>query len=205
MRSKESGAPTRTQRARHQDLITAAIQVITRDGYRAASVDRIAREAGTSKGTALYHFSSKEELYQAVVSALFETGAAYMAERLLAADTATDKLRTYIETNLRFITLHPAHVGATQQILMNSDTVHAVQLDDAIAPLRRLLQSGQENGEFGEFDPEVTALSIRAIVDGAASYFLAHPELDHEHYIREAAALFLRAVQPAPLTSKDAS
>ncbi|MEU1393609.1 MULTISPECIES: TetR/AcrR family transcriptional regulator [unclassified Nonomuraea] len=198
MQSREPGAHTRTRRARREDLIAAAIRVISQDGYRAASLERMAREAGTSKGTALYHFSSKEELYQVVVTTLYETGAAFMAERLRAAGTSTEKLRTYLEASLRFITLNPAHVGATQRILENSDAVQAVPLDDAAAPLRRLLESGQDSGEFAAFDPEITALSIRAVIDTAAFYFLAHPELDLEHYIGETVALFLRSVQPAP-------
>ncbi|MFF4413139.1 TetR/AcrR family transcriptional regulator [Streptosporangium sp. NPDC001559] len=198
MRSKESGSPSRTRRARREDLIAAAVRVISQDGYPAASLERIAREAGTSKGTALYHFASKEELYQAVVTTLFEDGAAFMAERLRAAETPTEKLRTYIETNLRFITLNPAHVGATQRIIENSDAVQVVQLEDAAAPLRRLLESGQASGEFVAFDAEITALSVRAVIDGAAFYFLAHPELDLDRYISEIVALFLRSVRPVP-------
>ncbi|WP_433444916.1 TetR/AcrR family transcriptional regulator [Nonomuraea sp. CA-141351] len=200
MRSKESEAISRTRRARREDLIAAAIRVISRDGYRAASLDRIAQEAGTSKGTALYHFSSKEELYGAVVTRLYEAGAAFMAERLRTASTPTEKLRAYLDSNLRFITLNPAHVGATQRILENSDAIQTIQLDDAAAPLRRLLESGQDSGEFGVFDPEVTALSIRSVIDVAAFYFLRHPELDLDHYIGEAVALFLRSVRPAPAT-----
>ncbi|MFI7534103.1 TetR/AcrR family transcriptional regulator [Streptosporangium sp. NPDC049376] len=198
MRSKESGSPSRTRRARREDLIAAAVRVISQDGYPAASLERIAREAGTSKGTALYHFASKEELYQAVVTTLFEDGAAFMAERLRAAKTPTEKLRTYIETNLRFITLNPAHVGATQRIIENSGAVQVVQVEDAAAPLRRLLESGQASGEFTVFDAEVTALSIRTVIDGAAFYFLARPELDLDHHISEIVALFLRSVRPVP-------
>ncbi|MER7212605.1 TetR/AcrR family transcriptional regulator [Streptosporangium sp. NPDC000239] len=198
MRSKESGSPSRTRRARREDLIAAAVRVISQDGYPAASLERIAREAGTSKGTALYHFASKEELYQAVVTTLFEDGAAFMAERLRAAKTPTEKLRTYIETNLRFITLNPAHAGATQRIIENSGAVQVVQVEDAAAPLRRLLESGQASGEFTVFDAEVTALSIRTVIDGAAFYFLARPELDLDHYISEIVALFLRSVRPVP-------
>ncbi|NUW46226.1 TetR/AcrR family transcriptional regulator [Nonomuraea rhodomycinica] len=205
MRSRESAALSRTRRARREDLIAAAIQVISQDGYGAASLERIAREAGTSKGNALYHFSSKEELYQAVATTLFETGAAYMAERLRAAGTPAERLRTYLESNLRFITLNAAHVGATQRILQNSTTVQVIEVEDAAAPLRRLLQSGQDSGEFGAFDPEITALSIRAAIDMAAFLFLRHPDLDVEHYISETVALFLRAVQPAPAPSASAS
>ena len=65
-----------------------------------------------------------------------------------------------------------------------------------MTPLRHLLASGQQHGEFGRFDPEVMALAIRAIVDAASFYFTAHPDLDIEHYIAQAVQLFEKATAP---------
>jgi AcrR family transcriptional regulator len=59
-----------------------AIRVIVRDGLAAASVERIAGEAGTSKGTALYHFGDKEAILAAVVAELYTKGRAAMTERV---------------------------------------------------------------------------------------------------------------------------
>jgi AcrR family transcriptional regulator len=39
---------TRTQRARRDDVVAAAIAVLDREGYSAASIERIAKEAATS-------------------------------------------------------------------------------------------------------------------------------------------------------------
>jgi AcrR family transcriptional regulator len=58
----------RTSAARAQgrearaELLTAALQVFARRGYREAGVDEIAAEAGYSKGALYWHFSGKEEL-----------------------------------------------------------------------------------------------------------------------------------------------
>jgi hypothetical protein len=60
----------------------------------------------------------------------------------------------------------------------------------AVSPLRQLLASGQQAGEFGSFDPDVMALAIRAIVDVASFYFTAHPDLDLDHYIDQVVQLF---------------
>src|SRR5215470_6669436 len=99
----ESETLTRTQRARREDIVAAAIGVIHRDGYAAASIERIAKEAATSKSTVLYHFKTKEAINAAVVRLLFDNGAAYMTERILAEESRRERLRAYLSSNLRFI------------------------------------------------------------------------------------------------------
>jgi AcrR family transcriptional regulator len=63
----------RTRVARQQgrqardELLTAALRVFARRGYRDAGVDEIASEAGYSKGALYWHFSGKEELLLALI------------------------------------------------------------------------------------------------------------------------------------------
>lgn len=63
----------RTRAARAQgreardDLLTAALRVFARRGYREAGVDEIIAEAGYSKGGLYWHFSGKEELLMALL------------------------------------------------------------------------------------------------------------------------------------------
>jgi AcrR family transcriptional regulator len=63
----------RTRKARAQgregrdELLTAALRVFARHGYREASMDAIAAEAGYSKGALYWHFSGKEELLVALL------------------------------------------------------------------------------------------------------------------------------------------
>jgi AcrR family transcriptional regulator len=62
---------TRAARAQgreaREELLTAALQVFARRGYREASVDEIAAEAGYSKGALYWHFSGKAELLTALL------------------------------------------------------------------------------------------------------------------------------------------
>ena len=190
----DEAALTRTQRARRDDIVAAAIAVIDRDGYAAASIERIAKDASTSKGTVLYHFKTKDAIDAAVVRLLFDNGTSYMTARVMAVESWADRLRAYLASNLRFIAENRAHVNAVHRILENAPP--GVGVDDSVAPLTRLLTLGQAAGEFGSFDPEVMALAIRAIVDAASFHFTAHPELDVEHYINEAVQLFGKATTP---------
>jgi len=190
----EPKALTRTQRARREDIIAAAIAVIDREGYAAASIERIATQAATSKSTVLYHFKSKEAINVAVVRLLFDNGAAYMTERILAEESRRERLRAYLSSNLRFIVENTAHVNAVHRIA--EATGYQVDGEGALPPLRQLLAAGQEAGEFGAFDPEVMALAIRAIVDAASFHFTAHTDLDTDHYIEQAVQIFLKATAP---------
>lgn len=186
---------TRTRQARRDDLVAATIRLIFRDGIQGASLEKIAAAAGTSKGTALYHFANKDELYDTVANSLFEAGRDYMSERITAAaDTPTSKIEAYFESNLRFIVDNVEHVVATQRIVRHSG---AVELEGVIPPLRSMLEAGQHDGSFGEFDVDYMAHAIRHLIDGAAYYLPDRPGgpgMDGERFISEGVGLLLRAI-----------
>jgi AcrR family transcriptional regulator len=184
---------TRTQRARREDIVAAAIALLDREGVPETSVERIAQEARTSKSTVLYHFKTKEAVYRAVVEALFRQGGQYMTDRILAQPTHRGKLREYLASNLRFIADHREHVSAVHRI---QEAFPGEKGPDTAAPLLPLFTSGQKAGEFGPFDPGVMALVLRAVVDGASFYLGAHPELDVDLAIREVVQIFDRATAP---------
>ncbi|MEU5095129.1 TetR/AcrR family transcriptional regulator [Streptomyces sp. NPDC020996] len=62
----------RAQRATSEELVTAAIRVIGREGVAAATTRKIAEEAGVPQGTVHYWFTDKNELLQDVVLAIVE-------------------------------------------------------------------------------------------------------------------------------------
>ena len=58
---------TRRKDARPQELLAAALTAFVERGYAATRLDDVATLAGVSKGTLYLYFSSKEELFRAVV------------------------------------------------------------------------------------------------------------------------------------------
>lgn len=202
MQSKNDAATsqlTRTQQARRHDILLAAIAVVNNGGYAAASVEKIAKQAGTTKSTVLYHFKSKEAINTALVAMVFEEGATYMTPYILGAKNSREKLQNYLTANLRFIAEHSAHVAAVQQIAQNIDkkefdaSSDLIENDAPVMWLKNMLEEGQKKGEFGRFDPRVIAISLRLIIDSAPSYILTHPSVDVEHYITELVQLFDKA------------
>lgn len=71
--------------ARRQQVLDAALDVFSRDGYGNAAVDDIARASATSKGGVYFHFPSKQALFLALLD---EAGALLLRriEQAMAAE-----------------------------------------------------------------------------------------------------------------------
>jgi AcrR family transcriptional regulator len=85
-----------------QQLIQAAAKVFARDGYAGASVDKIAAEAGFSKGAVYWNFASKEDLFLALFEQRIDEQVDAMIRFVSAAPPAT---ATASEVNRRFVDL----------------------------------------------------------------------------------------------------
>jgi TetR/AcrR family transcriptional regulator len=66
-------SPTRIQKKNRAAILEAALEVFSAHGFRGATVDQIASEAGLSKPNLLYYFPSKEAIFTALLSELLDT------------------------------------------------------------------------------------------------------------------------------------
>src|SRR5579884_822985 len=66
-------ADTRVRAVRRRNLLEAAERLFLRDGYRHATMERVAEEAGVSKQTLYNYFADKEELFTALLERKSET------------------------------------------------------------------------------------------------------------------------------------
>ena len=95
----------RTRAARAQgreardELLTAALRVFARRGYREAGVDEIAAEAGYSKGALYWHFSGKEELLLTLLEERIDTP---MRERFALLASAPPERDMSVEATRAF-------------------------------------------------------------------------------------------------------
>ncbi|MDG4648153.1 TetR family transcriptional regulator C-terminal domain-containing protein [Roseibacterium sp. SDUM158017] len=77
---------TRIQKKNRKTILDAALDVFSAHGFRGATLDQIAAEAGLSKPNLLYYFPSKEAIHVALLSALMDT----WLDPLRALDPAGD-------------------------------------------------------------------------------------------------------------------
>ena len=66
-----TAAPHSVSERKRDEIMRAALDLFSRDGYERTSVDAISAEAGVSKRTVYNHFGDKESLFLAVVQLTF--------------------------------------------------------------------------------------------------------------------------------------
>lgn len=81
--------PERRRALTRQQLLAAATEVFARRGYAAARIDEVAERAGFSKGAVYSNFSSKDDLFMA----LMQDQAATLVDRFEAAPPDVAGLR----------------------------------------------------------------------------------------------------------------
>jgi AcrR family transcriptional regulator len=87
---RRSRAARAEGREARDELLTAALRVFARRGYRQAGVDEIAAEAGYSKGALYWHFSGKEELLVALLEERLDAPMREMVALLASASPERD-------------------------------------------------------------------------------------------------------------------
>jgi TetR/AcrR family fatty acid metabolism transcriptional regulator len=197
------------EEARRAQIVGCAIDAIAEFGYAQASLARIARRAGISKGVIGYHFAGKDELLAEVVREVLSRAEAYMRPRIGGHSTGPDTLRAYIESNLGFMSEYRSHVIAIAEIARNarradgSSSFDRATLDAATAGLAQLLADHQKTGEFrADFDPQVMAGAIRATIDAVPRALARDPSLDVAHHAGELATLFDLATRNSKLRAR---
>lgn len=63
---------TRIQARNRETILEAALEVFSSEGFRGATLDRIAAQAGLSKPNLLYYFPSKEAIHTELLSRLLD-------------------------------------------------------------------------------------------------------------------------------------
>lgn len=84
-------------------ILEAAVSAFSRYGFRRASVDDVAREAGVAKGTIYLYHESKEALFRAVAQVVADRLLAGAAEARAAKAPAAERLRLLLEAKFLYL------------------------------------------------------------------------------------------------------
>ena len=112
------GTPPRTEAesAKRRDIIDGARRVFFDKGFDGASMDEVAKTAGVSKATIYVYFSSKEELFEALV----RNDRARSAEHLFEVDESIEDVGSLLRRiGLSFMTMmiQPDHIRLIRMVI----------------------------------------------------------------------------------------
>jgi TetR/AcrR family transcriptional regulator len=159
----------RRKEARPGELLAAALDLFVEKGFASTRVEEVAALAGVSKGTLFLYFSSKEELFQAVVreniSGRFNE---WSSEIDNYAGTTAELLSYAMNSWWERIGATKAS-GITKLIMSearNFPEIAAFYQTEVIQPgnhlIRRILQRGMDRGEFRTLPLDYAIYSILA-------------------------------------------
>lgn len=170
----EIAAQVRAKRERRKDarpgeLIDAALELFVEKGFAATRVEEVAKRAGVSKGTLFLYFSSKEELFKAVVRQ-------NLSGQFTEWNAMFDSFPGTTPDMLRFC-MHSwwERIGSTKASgitkLMMSEAGNFPELAEfykaeVIRPgnllIQRLIQRGIDRGEFRPMDAKKAVYVVMA-------------------------------------------
>src|SRR6185295_3652512 len=169
--------PVRDAERTREQILRAAAKEFAESGLGGARVDRIAAQAGVNVRMLYYYFSSKDDLFLAVLERAYEV--LREAEKGLNLDEAEpiDAVRRLIEFTWRFELSHPEFIT-----LLNSENLHQgrhLARSASIAKLHspllemigRLLERG---GNDGVFRRDVDPMRFYILIASLGYFYLSN-------------------------------
>ncbi len=148
------------------EILAAARKVFATKGFRDATVDDIAAEAGIAKGTVYLYYPSKKEMYLAALKQGLEELRQRTGAAMQAAAGAQAKLRAFVRTRMEyaeanrdFFRIYHSEFGN----LTNDSEFQQLYLQQA-KTLEAVLQAAAKKGEIRRIRADFSAFLIYDMV-----------------------------------------
>lgn len=184
-------------------ILTATMDLIAKHGFNGTTVDKVAAEAGLSKGSIFWHFENKENLFRAVVeairNALFEGLMKGMHEGL----SVREKVTLLLDNYTRLIEKDCSGcIGLTVLIIemVETNPRMAEELRDLFGELADILISFLEEGKQREeidpaLDSQMTAYTVIGNLQGmTVQYYLNRSRFRYNRLMEAYKTLVLKGL-----------
>ncbi|MBJ2151681.1 TetR family transcriptional regulator C-terminal domain-containing protein [Paracoccus sp. IB05] len=175
MENKTVRAPRRSriQQKNRETILAAALEVFSAQGFRGATLDQIALEAGLSKPNLLYYFGSKEEIHRDLLTGLMTS----WLEPLRAMRDDGDPLAEMLGYMRRKLDLSRDFPRESRlfanEILQGAPRISEViqgELHDLVQEKARLLARWMDQGRIRRSDPVHLIISVWALTQHYADF-----------------------------------
>jgi AcrR family transcriptional regulator len=198
--------PARPDKGR-LDLTDIAIDCFAQYGYRATSIDRIAKAAGLTKGAIYYHFKDKEALLFAAVRDRVSQFERSVSAEILPLSDAVGALRRTTQVCLEHATKsnHRRFIVTLMVEALGTNVRLSEQFRDMMrrfrAFLRDIIEFGQKQGVFRrDVDAGEAACEYAGAVMGAEIQYYQDPdEIDLEVVLQSFLDRYLGSLRAKPV------
>lgn len=164
---------TRIQAKNRETILDAALEVFSLHGFRGATLDMIATEAGLSKPNLLYYFPSKEAIHVTLLSQLMETWLDPLRDLDADGDPIAE-LRAYVRRKLELSRHYPRQSRLfANEIVQGAPRMQAALASDLKALVDEksaVIQGWAKAGRIADVDPHHLIFSIWALTQHYADF-----------------------------------
>jgi TetR/AcrR family transcriptional regulator len=164
---------TRIQQKNREVILDAALDVFSMHGFRGATLDEIATQAGLSKPNLLYYFPSKEAIHTALLTRLLET----WLDPLRALDAQGDpveEVMAYVRRKLDLARHYPRESRLfANEILQGAPRMRPSiegDLKRLVEEKGRILTRWMDEGRIARMNPVHLVFSIWALTQHYADF-----------------------------------
>ncbi len=167
-----------------QKIIAAATTVFSREGFKGARMQQIAKQANVNQALLHYYFNSKENLYEEVLFRFFAKIIEQLAHHFQSPPSPEAALSNFIHAYMDILKDNPElprlmvseMLDGGSHIIATADRIFSqtgVTPPDLIAPF---IEKTAAEGLIRPVDARQTAISVLGM---CIFYFIAKPLLDH--------------------------
>ncbi|MGC1506085.1 MAG: TetR family transcriptional regulator C-terminal domain-containing protein [Sulfitobacter sp.] len=165
--------PSRIQQRNRRVILDAALEVFSRHGYRGATLDQIATQAGLSKPNILYYFAGKEEIHVTLLSQLMKNWLDPLVEMNAAGDPV-EEILGYVHRKLDMAQEFPRESRLFAGEILQGAPRMRPELEANLKPLFdekcALIQNWIDAGRLPALDPRHLIFSIWASTQHYADF-----------------------------------
>jgi AcrR family transcriptional regulator len=151
-------------------IVEKAREIFAYYGFRKTTMNEIADGVGKGKSSLYYYFSSKEDVYRAVIEKEADTMTRKLVEAVSEEKDPVEKIRIYVVTRMEILhELVNFHQALSSENLTNLEFIKTMRNkydNDEVTLLKGILQLGAESGTFRIEDVELTALAVATALKG---------------------------------------
>ncbi|MBL8170837.1 MAG: TetR family transcriptional regulator [Acidobacteria bacterium] len=182
---------------RREELIKATYYEVAEKGYSAVTLQDIAKRAGVSKGSTLYYFATKEDLFLGALEWMIDECHKRQAEAVAQVQDPVEKVKALINTifsnaqeSRQFFLAYSDFVSIGTRNRRFHDQ-NAKFYNGCQCHNREILEAGVTSGVFRNLDIEETSAMMRALVDGFMLQWFFSSEGTFDDYRRRCERIVL--------------
>ena len=197
LQDDETPRPSRIQQRNRARILDAALDVFSQHGFRGATLDQIAEQAGLSKPNILYYFGGKEDIHVTLLNGLMDTWLAPMRE-IDPQGEPLDEILRYVRRKIEMSFAYPRESRLfANEVLQGAPRIGA-HFESTLKPLvdktARVIATWAVQGKVAPVDPHHLLFSVWATTQHYADFEAQVHTLVPDQDVQAEAWVFLEAL-----------